>query len=108
VNLFLADGEAAFQDIFHVHLHVFPHFPGDNFRIDADWRPRDRDELDQTAAVREGWNRLIDPLARPLPSEQGVNPDHKMGQIQISRAVDTPLAHAIGRLPTTLRPAAMA
>ena len=23
VNLFLADGEAAFQDVFHVHLHVF-------------------------------------------------------------------------------------
>lgn len=24
VNLFLADGEAAFQDVFHVHLHVIP------------------------------------------------------------------------------------
>jgi histidine triad (HIT) family protein len=69
VNLFLADGEAAFQEIFHVHLHVFPRFPGDNFRIDADWRPRDRIELDQTAAaVRNGWNRLIDPSARTLSS----------------------------------------
>ncbi|MFI5941824.1 HIT family protein [Streptomyces uncialis] len=26
VNLFLADGEAAFQEVFHVHLHVFPRF----------------------------------------------------------------------------------
>ncbi|MEO6318762.1 MAG: HIT domain-containing protein [Acidimicrobiales bacterium] len=24
VNLFYADGEAAFQEIFHAHLHVFP------------------------------------------------------------------------------------
>jgi diadenosine tetraphosphate (Ap4A) HIT family hydrolase len=27
--MFLADGEAAFQEIFHVHLHVFPRTPGD-------------------------------------------------------------------------------
>ncbi|HEY9225720.1 MAG TPA: HIT family protein [Gemmatimonadaceae bacterium] len=31
VNLFLADGEAAMQEIFHVHLHVFPRFRGDGF-----------------------------------------------------------------------------
>ena len=24
INMFLADGEAAMQDVFHVHLHVFP------------------------------------------------------------------------------------
>jgi histidine triad (HIT) family protein len=36
INLFLADGEAAFQEVFHVHLHVFPRFDGDTFRIDAD------------------------------------------------------------------------
>lgn len=24
INLFLADGEAAFQDVFHAHMHVFP------------------------------------------------------------------------------------
>lgn len=33
VNLFLADREAAFQDIFHVHLHVIPRFKGDGFKI---------------------------------------------------------------------------
>jgi histidine triad (HIT) family protein len=33
VNLFLADGEAAFQEVFHVHLHVIPRFKGDGFRI---------------------------------------------------------------------------
>jgi histidine triad (HIT) family protein len=33
INLFLADGEVAGQEIFHVHLHVFPRFEGDGFRL---------------------------------------------------------------------------
>lgn len=61
VNMMLADGEAAFQEIFHVHLHVFPRTPGDGFRIDADWRRRDRGELDRTAAqVSQGMQALRD------------------------------------------------
>ena len=28
VNFFLADGEAAMQEIFHLHLHVFPRYQG--------------------------------------------------------------------------------
>jgi histidine triad (HIT) family protein len=31
VNLFLADGEVAGQEVFHVHLHVIPRFRGDGF-----------------------------------------------------------------------------
>ena len=31
VDLFLADGEAAGQEVFHVHLHVIPRFWGDGF-----------------------------------------------------------------------------
>lgn len=31
VNLFLADGEAAQQEVFHAHLHVIPRFKGDGF-----------------------------------------------------------------------------
>ena len=31
VDLFLAHGEAAGQEIFHVHLHVIPRFSGDGF-----------------------------------------------------------------------------
>lgn len=54
VNLFLADGAAAFQEVFHTHLHVFPRYPGDGFRIQADWRTRDRSELDATAAAVKG------------------------------------------------------
>ena len=37
INFFVADGKAAFQEVFHFHLHVFPRFRGDTFRIDADW-----------------------------------------------------------------------
>ena len=33
VNLFLADGEAAGQEVFHVHLHVFPRYGGDGFGL---------------------------------------------------------------------------
>src|SRR5438552_14500159 len=33
VNLFLADGEAAFQEVFHLHMHVFPRYGGDGFKI---------------------------------------------------------------------------
>jgi histidine triad (HIT) family protein len=49
VNLFLADGEAAFQEVFHVHLHVIPRNPGDGFRIHAKWRRPARAELDSVA-----------------------------------------------------------
>jgi histidine triad (HIT) family protein len=33
VNLFLADGVTAGQEVFHVHLHVFPRFEGDGFGL---------------------------------------------------------------------------
>ncbi len=33
VNLFLADGEAAGQEVFHAHLHVFPRYRGDGFAL---------------------------------------------------------------------------
>jgi len=52
INLFLADGEAAGQEVFHVHLHVIPRSAGDGFSVDADaWRrtPPTRAELDAQA-----------------------------------------------------------
>jgi histidine triad (HIT) family protein len=33
VDFFLADGEAAMQEIFHVHLHVFPRYKDDGFGL---------------------------------------------------------------------------
>ena len=58
VNLFLADGEAAGQEVFHVHLHVFPRFAGDGFglRLPPDYSVRPRAELDEAAsALRRVW-----------------------------------------------------
>lgn len=54
INVFVADGEAAGQDVFHAHLHVIPRFSGDGFDIDAAaWRqpPPSRDELDTLAVA---------------------------------------------------------
>jgi histidine triad (HIT) family protein len=53
VNLFLADGEAAGQEVFHVHLHVIPRFRGDGFglRFGPDYAHLPpRSALDQVAA----------------------------------------------------------
>lgn len=33
INLFLADGAAAMQEVFHVHLHVIPRCAGDGFGL---------------------------------------------------------------------------
>lgn len=52
INFFLADGEAAGQDVFHVHLHVLPRFVGDGFglRFGPEYGNRpDRAELDEVA-----------------------------------------------------------
>jgi histidine triad (HIT) family protein len=35
INVWLADGKAAFQEIPHIHIHVIPRFPGDGIRIQA-------------------------------------------------------------------------
>jgi histidine triad (HIT) family protein len=52
VNLFLADGRAAGQEVDHVHLHVFPRFEGDGFgfRFGSGYRKQPgREELDRNA-----------------------------------------------------------
>ena len=54
VNLFLADGEAAGQRVFHVHLHVLPRFRADGFgfRFGPQYdNPPGRVALDETAAA---------------------------------------------------------
>jgi len=33
VNLFVADGEVAFQDVPHFHIHVIPRYAGDGFSL---------------------------------------------------------------------------
>jgi histidine triad (HIT) family protein len=54
INFFLADGEAAGQEVFHVHLHVFPRFEGDGFglRFAPEYgQPVARERLDHEAAA---------------------------------------------------------
>ncbi len=54
INLFLADGEVAGQEVFHLHLHVYPRYPADGFGFRYDPKrhfvPRSRAEMDATAA----------------------------------------------------------
>ena len=61
-NLFLADGgEAAGQDVFHVHLHMFPRYKGDGFGLQLPPHYHilpEREELERVAAaIRRavGW-----------------------------------------------------
>lgn len=55
VNFFLADGAAAFQTVFHLHLHVVPRWRGDGVRLHARRRHPNAEQLDLTAAaVRRG------------------------------------------------------
>ncbi|QIH99932.1 HIT domain-containing protein [Rhodococcoides fascians A21d2] len=49
VNLFLADGTVAGQEIFHVHLHVIPRMIGDGFGLRARPSSPQRSELDRLA-----------------------------------------------------------
>ncbi|HEX9738978.1 MAG TPA: HIT family protein [Candidatus Limnocylindria bacterium] len=53
INLLVADGEAANQDVPHAHIHVVPRHEGDGFIVDAAaWRELapTRSELDAVAA----------------------------------------------------------
>lgn len=60
INLFLADGAAAAQEIFHVHLHVFPRHKDDGFGLTAHWDKKPpRAELDHVAAqIRRAYEQL--------------------------------------------------
>lgn len=52
INLFLADGKAAMQEVFHFHLHVIPRFEDDGFGFQFSPRYAElptRDELNKNA-----------------------------------------------------------
>ena len=60
INLFLADGEAAFQEVFHLHMHIFPRYQGDSFKLVADWDVKPlRKELDHVAdMIKASYDQL--------------------------------------------------
>ena len=54
VNLFVADGEVAFQDVPHFHVHVIPRYPKDGFGLEFPPnynQPRSRAELETIASA---------------------------------------------------------
>ena len=54
VNLFVADGEVAFQDVPHFHVHVIPRYPNDGFGLTFPpnyAQPPGRAELETIAAA---------------------------------------------------------
>ena len=55
INLFLADGESAGQDVFHVHLHVVPRFADDGFGLKL---PPHYPHLPERAALDELAGRI--------------------------------------------------
>lgn len=53
IDLFLADGEVAGQEVFHTHLHVLPRYKGDGFGLKFGRNyvtPPKRSELDKVAS----------------------------------------------------------
>ena len=63
VNLFLADGEAAMQEIPHCHLHIFPRFKNDGFGLKFSEKYTSlpsRDELnDDAEKITNSLHRLF-------------------------------------------------
>jgi histidine triad (HIT) family protein len=51
VNLLNSCGAAAWQTVFHFHVHVIPRYEGDPLRLP--WRPAPGDEDEIAAAARE-------------------------------------------------------
>ncbi|MBN1410106.1 MAG: HIT family protein [Spirochaetales bacterium] len=52
INLFFSEGEAAFQEVFHVHFHVIPRYKGDGFGLKFGNHylyPTSRQKLDEAA-----------------------------------------------------------
>ncbi len=59
VDLFLADGAAAGQEVFHVHLHVFPRYEGDGFGLKFGPKYGVRPEREELDAVAEQIRKVL-------------------------------------------------
>ncbi|MCX7591082.1 MAG: HIT family protein [Kiritimatiellae bacterium] len=66
VNVFLADGRVAGQEIDHIHFHVIPRFAGDGYSFN--WRPgryANREEMEQLAVRMKEALKSETPLSEP-------------------------------------------
>ena len=61
VTLFLADGAAAGQEVWHVHLHVIPRWKGDGVKIGYKPGRPSRADLDAVAADVQAALRALTP-----------------------------------------------
>jgi len=51
INFWLADGETAGQEVFHVHLHVLPRSETDEIRLEGPRLDLNRSEMDSDAEI---------------------------------------------------------
>jgi histidine triad (HIT) family protein len=51
VNLLNSCGRAAWQTVFHFHIHVIPRYEGDPLRLPWMPEPGDRDEIEAAATA---------------------------------------------------------
>ena len=99
VNLFLADGEAAGQEVFHTHLHVIPRFKGDAFRIRPGGKGMaERADLDRTAGMIRGRDGVIALTGYPgnRRLRDGISGAHK-GRPYARCGLHTPVSPSRGK-----------
>lgn len=65
INVFVCDGELAFQSVFHFHLHVIPRYPEDGWAIEPNTQERSRRLLDEDARA------IRDIIEEPWPGAMG-------------------------------------
>lgn len=63
VNLFVADGETAGQEVFHCHLHVIPRFENDGFGF----------RYDRARHFRQSQRVRMDEIANELKNKLSIN-----------------------------------
>lgn len=59
INLLLADGEAAGQEVFHAHLHIIPRFSKDGFGFVFPEGYTDRPPLEELDRVAQNIQELL-------------------------------------------------